>query len=309
MWKNVEKYGKSMEEEEESNTLIIHHASCADGFTAAWVVWRFATYKGLENNGELLPAHYGDKAPDVHGRDVVIVDFSYPKDVLLQMQKDAKSIIVMDHHKSVPEDVRELDFVIFDNDRSGAGIVWDYFHDYAEYPRDEIALAKIIDYVEDRDLWTWDQPLSKEISAALSVVKMNMDDWGEFAASLVEYESFEAVAAKGSAILAYQQKTARSQAWKATMRNIRGFEVPTVNATTLQSEIGNDMFSVFPDAPFSASWFMRVDSEGNDLIQFSLRSEDHREDVGAIAKTFGGGGHRNAAGFTIQLSELFEGLK
>jgi nanoRNase/pAp phosphatase (c-di-AMP/oligoRNAs hydrolase) len=35
------------------------------------------------------------------------------------------------------------------------------------------------------------------------------------------------------------------------------------------------------------------------MIQYSLRSEDSREDVSEVAKQFGGGGHRNAAGYQI----------
>jgi uncharacterized protein len=32
---------------------------------------------------------------------------------------------------------------------------------------------------------------------------------------------------------------------------------------------------------------------------WSLRSEDSRQDVSEVASTFGGGGHRNAAGFRV----------
>lgn len=55
----------------------------------------------------------------------------------------------------------------------------------------------------------------------------------------------------------------------------------------------HEMLSKYPDAPFTACWFRRADGQ----IQYSLRSEDSRLDVSEVAKSLGGGGHRNAAGF------------
>ena len=45
-------------------------------------------------------------------------------------------------------------------------------------------------------------------------------------------------------------------------------------------------------------WFER----GDGITQFSLRG-DGSVDVSAIAKSFGGGGHHNAAGFQLSLEE------
>ena len=45
--------------------------------------------------------------------------------------------------------------------------------------------------------------------------------------------------------------------------------------------------------PFAAAWFDRGDGKR----VFSLRSSADGADVGAIAKKYGGGGHRHSAGF------------
>jgi nanoRNase/pAp phosphatase (c-di-AMP/oligoRNAs hydrolase) len=60
--------------------------------------------------------------------------------------------------------------------------------------------------------------------------------------------------------------------------------------------VGHALLDKFPGAPFAATFVIRADG----FMQWSLRSEDSREDVSAIAKANGGGGHRNAAGFTQQ---------
>ena len=57
--------------------LCIYHHNCADGFTAAWVV------KKAFGNVDFHPGKYNEPPPDVTGRDVIIVDFSYKYDVLL----------------------------------------------------------------------------------------------------------------------------------------------------------------------------------------------------------------------------------
>jgi nanoRNase/pAp phosphatase (c-di-AMP/oligoRNAs hydrolase) len=51
---------------------------------------------------------------------------------------------------------------------------------------------------------------------------------------------------------------------------------------------------MWTDAAFAAAIVRSEDS-----ISYSLRSRDDREDVSAMAKKFGGGGHRNAAGFRV----------
>src|SRR3977135_3523236 len=81
-------------------TLCIYHAFCADGFGAAWVVRR-----ALGVDVEFHPASYGQEPPDVTGRDVIMVDFSYKRPVLEDMAKGAHSILILDHHKTAVEDL------------------------------------------------------------------------------------------------------------------------------------------------------------------------------------------------------------
>ena len=97
---------------------------------------------------------------DVKGKNVIIVDFSYPRDVLIKMAEDADSIIVLDHHKTAEENLKGLDFCIFDMTRSGAVMAWEHFHGKGNTPL-------LFQYIQDRDLWQWKLPQSKEFSAGL----------------------------------------------------------------------------------------------------------------------------------------------
>lgn len=60
--------------------LCIYHGKCADGFTAAWAV-----YKAFGENVDFFEGVHGQEPPDVSGRDVILVDFSYKRAVLMAM--------------------------------------------------------------------------------------------------------------------------------------------------------------------------------------------------------------------------------
>jgi nanoRNase/pAp phosphatase (c-di-AMP/oligoRNAs hydrolase) len=77
---------------------------------------------------------------------------------------------------------------------------------------------------------------------------------------------------------------------------INGFAVPCVNLPyTMASDACEKLLEMFPSAPFAASWYMRAD--GHKV--FSLRSRPTGVNVAEVAEVYGGGGHANAAGFTL----------
>jgi len=133
--------------------LCLYHANCADGFAAALAVWM--KYK---DSYEYIPVQYGNPAPPVDGRDVLIVDFSYPRKELLQLKEAAKSLLVIDHHKTAEKELAGLDFCIFDMNKSGAVLTYQYISPDQEIP-------KLFLYIQDRDLWKWELPSSREVSA------------------------------------------------------------------------------------------------------------------------------------------------
>lgn len=79
--------------------------------------------------------------------------------------------------------------------------------------------------------------------------------------------------------------------------DIAGYNVPVVNAPYMwASELGNELCQ---GEPFAATYYDTAEAR-----VFSLRSKDDGVDVSEIASEFGGGGHRNAAGFRVPLDEL-----
>ena len=256
----------------EQVTHVLYHANCPDGFGGAWSAWQ-----RLGDAATYYPVSHGDPPPDVPADAcVVMVDFSYGRDVILAMRDRVASLVILDHHKSAQAILGDLDFAVFDMDRSGAMLAWNYWHPDREPP-------PLVGYVQDRDLWRFELPNSREVTAALASYPMDFAVWsGLDAASL---------AREGAAILRFRDQTVQTIVGFARIGEVGGYRVPIVNATAHWSDVGEAMLERFPDAPFVGAYY--DDAEGG--RRWSLRSRGF--DVSEVAKKLGGGGHERAAGF------------
>lgn len=259
---------------------VIYHANCIDGFTAAWCAW-----KVFDDTAEYIPAQYGEAAPDVTGADVLVLDFSYPRETLLRMHAEAKSLRVLDHHKTAEADLKGLGFCTFDMNRSGAGIAWDELKTGERPP--------LVAYVEDRDLWRFALPDSRTINAFIGSFDFSFQTWCSLSDGLFDLRQRDAVLTGGQAILRKEHRYVVEMSKQARMVEVAGLIVPVVNAPYINtSELVGYLAEQF--GPFAVGWFQRGDGK----YQYSLRSRGDY-DVSEVAKKYGGGGHRNAAGFTV----------
>jgi len=289
--------------------LVIYHANCADGFTAAWAVRQAM-------DCDFFPGVYGDPPPpNSTGRDVILVDFCYAPDVMRLLQKLAASILVLDHHKSAerslqPDDQnvvridqstfdwnwakvlkyahadrdwlpRTVIYALFDQDRSGAGIAWDFFHPGKARPL-------FLDHVEDRDLWRFALQHTREICAAVHSHPYTFEAWDALAA-----EPTFSLYQQGLVLERARQKDVAEQVELSLRELVIGnYRVPAASMPrALVSEAGHLMGK---GKAFAASYY---DTAAGRV--FSLRSADDGVDVSEVAKLYGGGGHARAAGFTV----------
>jgi len=293
--------------------LVIYHANCADGFAAAWAVRQAM-------DAEFHPGRYGKAPPEVAGRDVILVDFSYPRALLQEMQQVARSILVLDHHKTAAADLwpsdeagkelmrfdlsvvrhrwnweRFLNFVeldcasidnacvyaLFDIERSGAGITWDFFHPGKARPA-------LIDHVEDRDLWRFELQHTREICATVHSYPFTFEAWDALAGETT-YSLYQ----QGLVLERARAKDVADQVELCRREMVIGhYAVPAASVPhSFASEVGAKLAS---DKPFAATYYDTAEHR-----IFSLRAADDGIDVGEVAKMYGGGGHARAAGFTV----------
>lgn len=270
--------------------LCIYHGHCDDGFAAAWCV------RQAVPDAEFYPGVYQQQPPDVTDRDVLLVDFSYKRPVLLRMAESARSIMVLDHHKTAAEELsgfpnsepfeswfdakRPKVCALFDMSRSGATLAWDYFH--AGKPR-----PLFIDYIEDRDLWGRQFPKSDLFTIALRSYPQDFEVWDDLVAA-----GPMPLIAEGESIQRYYRLRVEELKRNAYRAVLSGHVAWVANAPYFAaSEVAGEL------AEREGGEFGACFSQSSNLRWgYSLRSRGDF-DVSEIAKQFGGGGHKNAAGF------------
>lgn len=270
-------------------TLCIYHANCADGFGAAWAVWMRYRSDGVEFHA----GAHGTQPPDCTGHDVLLVDFSYKLPEMEQVIAQAKTVTILDHHKTAQADIQPLLEAgrvegEFDMDRSGAAMAWDWC--FPGEPR-----PSLIEHIQDRDLWRFNLTGTREIGSVLFTYDQDFEVWSGLAKALEEETSWKALYTTG---LTLQRKHLKDvqQLVEATRRSmvIGGETVPVANLPYMfASDAGNIMAE---GQSFAACYFDTASGR-----KFSLRSRDGGRDVSEIAVAYGGGGHARAAGFVMPI--------
>ncbi len=293
------------------HTVVIYHAECADGMAAAWATW-----KALGDDGvAYVPRGYADEQElaslpiDVSlVRKVIFVDFSWRRKALIALCNIGIEVIVLDHHKTAKADLEGLDgypypdtepdstvFIscTFDMARCGARLAWDTFHPGELPPR-------LVDYVEDRDLWRWMLPYSKEVSAFIRTFALSLADYDRAHRMLESQVGWTTALITGERVLAMQRIMTSALADIAFWSTVDGHTVPVANvpqATLLQSEVCEELLRRNAQAPFSAA-FVMLGGEKRWSLRSRPKSDGSVFDVSALCKKFGGGGHTQAAGYT-----------
>ena len=302
--------------------VVLYHSPCGDGFGAAWAI------RARWPDVEFAPANYDEtKMPDLTGKHVLVVDFSFKAEAIRKIGRKVKSMTILDHHESAereldpwtvvgndmallhsPEGLADLarthppdsDYslpvqAVFDMRRSGARLAWDYVFPNARAPF-------LIDYVQDRDLWTWALEHSKAVSAYIQLTPLDFASFDRLAGELEDHTQFERLVDIGE-ILNKREEQEIKGAIKASQRRvlIQGHDVPIANLPYIFASVGGNFMA--KGEPFSASYFDLPDGRR----KVSLRSDGDDPaalNVSEIAEYYGGGGHKNAAGFVAPANWL-----
>lgn len=309
-----------------TQATILYHADCLDGFGAAYAAWR-----RYGDAARYLPMHYGNgwQAGDVAGRDVFILDFSFPRAELERMAEHARSVCQIDHHASARapwadslhadeggsgarfhDPARGLTLV-FDLERSGARLAWEHFHPDRTVPA---ALA----HIEDQDLWRFRLPGTRPFCRALRLRDFAFAAWDPIVRASEDPSSpaYRALLDEGGAIdrflaIEVERLAASALVMPVTLRAtaapgeaaspsdapVRGL---AVNASAVfASELGGRLAE--RAGTFGLVWQLA----GDGSVKASLRG-CNVVNVARLAEHYGGGGHPNAAGFRMPLQDFVE---
>ena len=229
------------------------------------------------------------------GQLVAFVDIAPPTEGLRELAEVAARIVVLDHHVSArdrfhadPTLSSELagrgHHIHFDVDRSGAVLAWTHFH--PNEPTPELLL-----YVEDQDLWSWKLPRSEEVNAALASYPREFEAWENLAA-----RPTQELAEEGTHIVRANRIEVERSLQTAHPIALGAKRAEAVNARHQRAQLGHELAK---RATYGEPWGVvyRVSSNRVDVSIYSIGDLD----VSKIAQGYGGGGHRNASGFSVPL--------
>jgi oligoribonuclease NrnB/cAMP/cGMP phosphodiesterase (DHH superfamily) len=266
----------------------LYHANCNDGSASALAVWM----KYGDIGHEYIPVQYGSEPPEgLEDTDVVMVDFSYKKEQIRDLARKANSILIIDHHKTAQAELENVDDgygctieTMFDMNKSGAVLTWEYFHGYD--------IPEFFKYIQDRDLWEWKLEKTADITKGLQL----HDDWREWKRFIESPNLLKTLFTGGAAINRYLYIQSEKIINTCPIKwDITGDTVPVYNLPGFMlSDTLHMALEMYPDSPYAVGYFDLPDKR-----IYSLRSRKGSEvDVSEIAKKYGGGGHKHAAGFT-----------
>ena len=293
--------------------LVIYHGpGCLDGMAAAW-----CAYQHFGDNAEYQIGRYQSNEPiDFADRDVFMVDFSYKREFLLEnILPFANNVFMIDHHKSAIDELWDLPAKI-DNffmcnsriENSGARLALEWFGGK------EARVPKVLLHIQDRDLWKFNMEHTKEITAALySQEDLDYISIGRYMTD--GHQMYQKLLAEGRTLCKAHDKEVNvlmKIARRTVMLHYGTFDpesnydgencivIDLVNAPPkYSSDIGN---LIAKENMFGGTYYDTATHR-----EFSLRSIGDF-DVSEIAKRFGGGGHKNAAGFKVLRSHPFSRL-
>jgi oligoribonuclease NrnB/cAMP/cGMP phosphodiesterase (DHH superfamily) len=284
-----------MTSQDPRKAIVFYHDNCSDGFGAAWA-WHKCLHDSYTKVA-YVAVKYGDNpftfGIEFHLADVYILDFSFSRETLTAIGQFANKVTVIDHHKTAAEDLLNWEppeniHVFFDMEYSGASLTHLILSP-------NTPPSPLISYIEDRDLWRHKLPYTHEVSAVVANTPKTFEAYTTLSMQL--NNSIVGVADRGKDLLAQRRRICEEivkDSRPCTIETDTGtYHGLACNCTPqFASDVGNILAT--DSGTFGATYY----TTGKGDVKWSIRSKGDY-DVSAIAKAYGGGGHKNAAGFTL----------
>ena len=283
---------------------VIYHSPCADGSGAAFSAWL-----ALGDKASYEPFCRQNEQPFdltlLKGKNIILIDCAFKKKDLPQARSLANKLIILDHHRSAMQDLEGEPGCFFTMGNCGAILAWHYFYGLESSP------PQLLRLIEDRDILQWQKKeLSEPLAYGLSKINPNYN-FRQYKEYTDESKLFDLIRL-GKQIQLETQKLIVASASKAQMRllhfnqtkqsyKVMCLEMPSYDLTV---EVSEYLYKNITDLDFTMLWHPL----DNNRFRISFRTDRPNIDLSIIASRFGGGGHANKAGATVDHSpwELLE---
>jgi hypothetical protein len=264
-----------------NDIVVLYHADCTDGFAAAW-----AAFKHFGTNAQYLGVDHEVPPPDgLQGKEIYMVDFTYPQEETARLMRDNVRVTAIDHHASVRETTLATHQPLYAVDHSGAALAWQYFHP-------DRPLPTLLKYVEDLDLHRFVLPDSRAVNDWIDLFDFDFAVWNKLASTLERTAGIRRAVREGTLIRTYREKLVQRMASKmAYPVMFEGYRTLALNTELFHADTCDALVRLLP--PIGIVW--RQKPHG---VYVSLRS-DGTVDVSKLAVKHGGGGHAASAAFRV----------
>jgi hypothetical protein len=265
--------------------VVIYHGNCPDGFGGAWAAWKkfgaaAAYFPARDRNAPPVP---------LKNKIVYIVDYTYDAAIIKKLIKDNSRVTAIDHHISQKEGTMLTDHYVYDVKHSGATLAWQYFHPLKKMPM-------LLRYVEDRDIWKWTVPHSREILMLIDLAPFDFKAWNQLAKDIDDPHIHATYLKKGALLELHYRSLYEKLLPSAELVKFAGKKIYALNCPYyFADDLGHAL--AVKTKSFALLW-----NESGGRIRCSLRSAG-KIDVAKIAKKYNGGGHKQSAGFSFPVGK------
>jgi oligoribonuclease NrnB/cAMP/cGMP phosphodiesterase (DHH superfamily) len=282
---------------------IFYHSADLDGHCSG------ALIKERYPEGELCPINYGEVFPmETIGEDEIVfmVDFSLnPISLMWDLKARCKQLVWIDHHRSAIheyiDEFRKRDGRFIDGSRvignAGCELTWEYL--YPDKPMPEfIRLLGRYDVWDQSDLNKWNEeilPFQMGMRLTETDPSKNTDIWPMTLKMITvgdEKRIIDINICNGKTIIAYQK-----QQNAAYMRS-HSYEIEWEGHKCLMLNSGKENSQTFESMYDPQKHDLMVAYSNVRGIYWAVSLYSETIDCSEIAKKYGGGGHKGAAGFT-----------
>jgi oligoribonuclease NrnB/cAMP/cGMP phosphodiesterase (DHH superfamily) len=295
---------------------VIFHRKCLDGFTGFIILHNTKT---ILKDALIYPdvPSATIPPPNIYNKDIIIIDVAYKYNVLRDIVLKAKSVTFIDHHITIHDDVKRIAkefshkklFIIYDEHKSGATLVWDYFYPHKPRPL-------FIQFIEDNDIGTWKIPNVYDFITALQVkYPINLKpETIKMWSKLFKVSTIKKLIKLGSTYMEYKKFISEEHSKRYSVERFPSDKIYSENKHLFKSP-GQYKVAVYCGSPcpassdisklilknndydFFMSWVLNLDRK-----EFVFTFRSLKVDVGEIAKIFNGGGHKLASAGSIKMN-------
>ena len=265
--------------------IVYYHGNCNDGLASV------AIFNHYYPNKKLIPLDHSNLNNLKHkSKNILFLDFSLPEDKMTNLIKNNK-IYIVDHHKTAMylKNILPTNHYCLDKSACGAMLLWKIINKNIEPPI-------ILKYINDRDLWLNKLPNYKYVFDGLIFMNLNINMMEEL---IFEKDDINDIIVTGKILNKSKMSSINLLKNKMFIKEFifKGspYKVGYINCPLYSSDIGSFLVRNF-DIDFAAIFHF----DGEKTI-FSLRGKG-LVDLSEIAKSYGGGGHFDAAGLTLNNS-------